>query len=121
VLLDLDHRTEGDVDVITVTGDLDVYTAARLRELGIKQHMQERRWYVIDLDACGFLDATGLAVLVGLLQRARARDGAVDIACGSERILKVFRLTGLTRVFGIHDTTEQALAALRDLQGAVDA
>jgi anti-sigma B factor antagonist len=121
VPLNLTRRAQGDADIITVTGDLDVYTSHQLRVLGLDLTYQERRWFVIDLDACTFLDSTGLAVLVGLLRRARARDGMVEIACTAEPILKIFRMTGLTKVFGVHDTTEDALAALRDLQEAVDA
>jgi anti-sigma B factor antagonist len=120
VPLNLTRRAHGDADVITVTGDLDVYEARQLRMLGLDLTAQERRWFVIDLDGCTFLDSTGLAVLVGLLRRARARDGTVEIACTAEPILKTFRTTGLTKVFGVHDTTGQALAAIRDLQDAVD-
>jgi anti-sigma B factor antagonist len=121
VPLKLTRRAQGDADIITVTGDLDVYTAYELRVLGLDLTERERRWFVIDMDSCTFLDSTGLAVLVGLLARARARDGMVEIACTAEPIVKIFRITGLTKVFGVHDTTEHALAAIRDLQGAVDA
>jgi anti-anti-sigma factor len=51
-----------------------------------------------------FLDSTGLGVLVGGLKRVRAHDGSLDLVCTQERILKIFRITGLTKVFGIHET-----------------
>ena len=34
-----------------------------------------------------------------------------DLVCTQERILKIFRITGLTKVFGIHDTVDEAIAA----------
>ena len=44
-------------------------------------------------------------------QRVRAHDGSLDLVCTQERILKIFRITGLTKVFGIHDTVDLAIAA----------
>ena len=50
-------------------------------------------------------------VLVGGLKRVRAHDGSLDLVCTQERILKIFRITGLTKVFGIHDTVDEAIKA----------
>src|SRR6266516_7892176 len=36
-------------------------------------------------------------VLVGGLKRVRAHDGSLDLVCTQERILKIFRITGLTQ------------------------
>jgi anti-sigma B factor antagonist len=91
--LNLSTRHEGDRTVIDVGGEIDVYTAPKLRE---------------QLD---FLDSTGLGVLVGGLKRVRAHDGSLRLVCTQERILKIFRITGLTKVFPIHTTVEDAIAA----------
>ena len=63
------------------------------------------------MDKVGFLDSTGLGVLVGGLRRVRAHDGSLDLVCTREPILKIFRITGLTEVFGIYQTVDQAIAA----------
>ena len=65
------------------------------------------------MDKVGFLDSTGLGVLVGGLKRVRAHDGSLDLVCTQQRILKIFRITGLTEVFGIYETVDQAIAAKR--------
>jgi len=65
------------------------------------------------LDKVGFLDSTGLGVLVGGLRRVRTHDGSLDLVCTRERILKIFKITGLTKVFGIHETVDQAIAATK--------
>jgi anti-sigma B factor antagonist len=41
----------------------------------------------------------------------RAHDGSLDLVCTREPILKIFRITGLTEVFGIYQTVDQAIAA----------
>jgi anti-sigma B factor antagonist len=63
------------------------------------------------LDEVGFLDSTGLGVLIGGLKRVRAHNGSLDLVCTQKRILKIFRIAGLTEVFGIYATVDQAIAA----------
>ena len=47
----------------------------------------------------------------GGLKRVRAHHGSLDLVCTQEQILKIVRITGLTKVFGIHQTVDQAIAA----------
>ena len=63
------------------------------------------------MDKVGFLDSTGLGVLVGGLKRVRAHDGSLDLVCTQQRVLKIFKITGLTQIFGIYETVDQAIAA----------
>jgi anti-sigma B factor antagonist len=96
-----------------VQGEIDMYTAPRLRELLIDLVSKGSYQLVVNLDKVGFLDSTGLGVLVGGLRRVRAHDGSLDLVCTQQRILKIFRITGLTEVFGIYETVDQAIAARR--------
>ena len=41
----------------------------------------------------------------------RPHDGSLDLVCTQERILKIFKITGLTKVLGIYQTVDQAIAA----------
>ena len=68
---------------------------------------------VVNLGKVGFPGSAGLGVLVGGLKRVRAHDGSLDLVCTQQRILKIFRITGLTEVFGIYETVDQAIAARR--------
>jgi anti-sigma B factor antagonist len=111
--LKLDHHSKDGIEIVDVEGEIDVYTAPRLRELLIE--LVNSRFYqlVVNMEKVEFLDSTGLGVLVGGLKRVRAHDGSLDLVCTQERILKIFRITGLTKVFGIHDTVDDAIAARR--------
>ncbi len=109
--LKLDHYNKDGIEVVDVEGEIDIYTAPRLRELLIDLAGQNSYQLVINMQKVGFLDSTGLGVLVGGLKRVRVHDGTLDLVCTQERILKIFRITGLTKVFGIHQTVDQAIAA----------
>jgi len=97
-----------------VQGEIDMYTAPRLRELVIDPVSRGSYQLVVNLDKVGFLDSTGLGVLVGGLKRVRVHDGWLDLVCTQQRILKILRITGLTEVFGIYETADQAIAAAKD-------
>lgn len=108
--LSLNHRKEGTKTVLEVAGEVDVYTAPKLREKLVELVGEGHHHLVIDMTGVEFLDSTGLGVLVGGLKRVRGNDGSLVLVCTAERILKIFRITGLTKVFPIHDSLEDALA-----------
>ena len=66
---------------------------------------------VIDLEKVEFMDSTGLGVLVGGLKRVRTHEGSLELVCTQERLLKIFRITGLSKVFAIHGSQSEALVA----------
>ena len=109
--LKLGHYSKDGIEVVDVEGEIDIHTAPRLRELLIGLVRQSNYHLVVNMEKVEFLDSTGLGVLVGGLRRVRAHGGWLDLVCTRERILKIFRITGLTKVFGIHDTVDQAIAA----------
>lgn len=94
--------------VLVVKGEVDVYSAPRLREKLVELVSQGHRQIVADLEGVDFLDSTGLGVLVGGLKRLRSHDGDLTLVCTQARILKVFEITGLLSVFRISESIDQA-------------
>ena len=109
--LSLNTRTVGDRTVVEVGGEIDVYTAPKLREALIELVQGGTYVIVVDMEQVEFLDSTGLGVLVGGLKRVRSHDGSMTLVCTQERLLKIFRITGLTRVFEIHPDVDAAVGA----------
>jgi anti-sigma B factor antagonist len=108
--LSLDTRELGGCTVIEVGGEIDVYTAPKLRESIVDLVNRGNYHLVVDMENVEFLDSTGLGVLVGGLKRVRAHDGSLRLVCTQERLLKIFRITGLTKVFAIYDTVDAAVS-----------
>jgi anti-sigma B factor antagonist len=109
--LGLDVKERSGWAVLSVQGEVDVYTAPQFREQLIQLVDQGQRQILVDLEGVEFLDSTGLGVLVGGLKKVRAHDGSLDLVCTQDRLLKIFRITGLAKVFVIHDSAESALAS----------
>jgi anti-sigma B factor antagonist len=108
--LTLDTRDVDGRTIVAVGGEIDVYTAPKLRDKITELVGAGTYHLVIDMEAVEFLDSTGLGVLVGGLKKVRAHDGSLHLICNQDRLLKIFRITGLAKVFVIHETAEAALA-----------
>jgi anti-sigma B factor antagonist len=109
--LDLKVRKEEDHAVLEIGGEIDVYTAPKLREKLIELVSDGSYDLIVDLERVDFLDSTGLGVLVGGLKRVRNHDGSLKLVCTQEKILKIFRITGLTKVFPIYASVDDAIQA----------
>ena len=109
--LKLSNSNKDGIEIVDVEGEIDVYTAPRLRELLIELVNKKNYQLVVNMEKVEFLDSTGLGVLVGGLKRVRAHEGSLRLVCNQERILKIFRITGLTKVFPIHTSVDEAVAA----------
>ena len=106
----LDIRTVRRIDVCTVTldGVIDVNTVPRLRKELLSLIQDGCTHLVVDLRKVSFIDSSGLGVLIGALRRTREKDGVVRIVCTSEDILKIFKISGLHKVFPIFSDPAKA-------------
>jgi anti-sigma B factor antagonist len=109
--LTLTTREADGKTIVAVGGEIDVYTAPKLRDKITELVSAGSYDLVIDMQEVEFLDSTGLGVLVGGLKKVRAHDGSLQLVCNQDRLLKIFRITGLAKVFVIHETPDAALSA----------
>ncbi|MGQ4328656.1 STAS domain-containing protein [Streptomyces hayashii] len=93
--LSLSTRTVGDRTVVEVGGEIDVYTAPKLREQLVELVNDGNFHLVVDMEGVDFLDSTGLGVLVGGLKRVRAHEGSLRAA--RVRLVEQSRGSGPTR------------------------
>ena len=102
---------ESSVSVVSVTGEVDIYTADSLDQRLMDLINEGRTRLVMDLTGVGFLDSTGLGVVVKTLKRVRELDGTLGVVVNDDRIHKVFRITGLDRAVDLHGSVPEAVAA----------
>jgi anti-sigma B factor antagonist len=112
--LDVKLESVGEFSLVSLSGEVDVYSATKLRET-IKDLVEEGKYsIVVDLEKVAFLDSTGLGVLVGGLKRVKHHSGELGIICNQEKILRIFRITGLTKVFPIYRSRDELLAKVEE-------
>ena len=99
---------DGEYTVVAVTGELDVYTAPVLEESLGELVDEGKQHLVVDLTEVSFMDSTGLGLLIKALKWVREHDGSLRIVANTEKVLKVFRVTGLDGVLSLHETLAEA-------------
>lgn len=98
--------------LLKLNGEVDVYTAPKLKSRLVDLVDQGKFKIIVDLEEVDFMDSSGLGVLVGGLKRVRSHDGSIALICTQENILKIFRITGLVKVFPIFENQDQAIQSV---------
>lgn len=106
---DITEQMVGNVPVVAVRGEIDVATAPRLRDQLVRPEVVQAPRVVVDLSEVSFVDSTALGVLVGAYRRLREAGGELYLVVTEPRILKVFEITDLVRVFSIVGTVDEAV------------
>jgi len=96
--------------VVSVAGEVDVATAPALRERLDETIGQATSVVVVDLRGVTLIDSTALGVLIGALNRFAAEGGAMRLVITEPRIIKIFEITGLTELFDIRSSRQEAIA-----------
>ncbi|MFC9589341.1 STAS domain-containing protein [Streptomyces sp. NPDC056944] len=100
--------------VLSVGGELDMETAGRLDDRLTEQLGQGRHHLVLDLSALGFMDSSGLNVLIRSLNRARQTGGNMYLAAPTSAVRRILEITGVTTTIPPHAGVAEALAAAGD-------
>ncbi len=90
---------------IRLAGEIDLGTAPQLKQ-AVDGHARIGQTLTIDLREVTFVDSMGLAALVRAQHRAVARGGRLQLVAPGERVLAVFRMTLLDRIFRWVDPEE---------------
>ena len=118
--MNFDIKTEqlsGDAYVISLTGEVDLYTAPEFKQQLLEVIGQGGKEVVVDFSGTTFIDSTTLGVLVGGVKRLRTNDGRLSLVCSDRNITKIFEITGLDKVFEIYATRDDAISSLGVPQG----
>ncbi|MCL5410541.1 MAG: anti-sigma factor antagonist [Patescibacteria group bacterium] len=105
-------RRVGNIFVIDLEGEVDVYTAPQLRQTIMEQATTDP-CQVVNLTKVDYLDSTALGVLIGGLSCLRQVAGNLVLVCSStDRVHRALKNTGTDKFFDIYDSVEDAVSAI---------
>ena len=107
----LDHKLHGKIEVVRVTGSLDMETFLRLEKFLNTLFLQQHFNVLIDCKELIYIASSGLGALVGLTTLARESGGDLKLVNVPERTHKIIELLGFTKVLRIYSEEEEALAS----------
>lgn len=105
------RKEAGGVVVVNVDGQLIVGNRQELKQQVIDALDGGARKFVVDFSRTGYIDSSGLGVLVSLSKKIRELGGDLRLAGLNEDLQTLFELTKLDTLFAITRTTQEALAA----------
>jgi anti-sigma B factor antagonist len=102
----------GDALVVDVEGQLIVGNRQELKQKVLEELERGERKFVVDFQKTGYIDSSGLGVLVSLSKKVREQGGELRLANLNEDLKTLFELTKLDTLFQIADSREAALKGL---------
>ncbi len=100
---------EGDVTVVDVDGQLIVGNRQELKQKVLDELEKGERKFLVDFSDTGYIDSSGLGVLVSLSKKIREQGGELRLASLNEDLRTLFELTKLDTLFRIADSREAGL------------
>lgn len=98
-----------DVVICSLEGEININTSPILRKVFERLTRNNEKKIVIDFANVVYIDSSGLATLIEMLQRLRKIDGKMRLANLSDKIKNIFEITKLTKLFEIFDSRQAAL------------
>jgi len=100
----------GAMPVVAAATEVDIGNAAGLRG-AIASASADHPVSVVDMSRTQSCDSSGLGVLVMAASRAREAGGELRVVQGGPAVRRIFRVTGVDRMFRLFDSLSEALAA----------
>ena len=97
--------------VVGADGELDIMSAPQLDQVLTEAITQASSRLVLDLSDVTFMDSTGLGTVVKALKRCREKNLDFRVVVTTERVRKVFEITGLDSLISLSDALDAALSA----------
>jgi anti-sigma B factor antagonist len=108
------ESVDGYIEVLTVTGELDIWSSPELRQRVETALRSGRNSLVLDLDGVTHMDSSGLAALIAAHQLTEERRGRLALVITSLLVRRTVEVRGLDRLFTIVSSRDEALASVSD-------
>jgi anti-sigma B factor antagonist len=102
-------KKHNDISVVEVEGQLIVGNRQELKQKVLDELEGGGRKFLVDFAKTGYIDSSGLGVLVSLSKKIREQGGELRLANLNDDLKTLFELTKLDTLFQISDTRERAL------------
>jgi len=106
------ERTSRDgVELVLVEGEVDIATAARLISVLNSSVAEAIKSVIVDLTRVGFMDSTGLALLINANRRLNLRRKGFAVVCPAGPLRRVFEITDMVETLHVCSDMDSAARA----------
>jgi anti-sigma B factor antagonist len=111
--LEADVRRAAEVAIIDLRGEINASSEATLNGAYAQAEQHDPRAVLLNFSAVDYINSTGIALIVGLLAKARTADRRL-LACGlSDHYVEIFQITRLVDFMQVFADEAGALTSVR--------
>jgi anti-sigma B factor antagonist len=105
-------RTQADgYELLAAEGEIDIATSPRLIAALNETVTDSTGSLVVDLSRVGFMDSTGLALLVRAQRRMRRRGRGFAVVCPDGPVRRIFEITAMVETLHVSPSRDTAVSA----------
>ena len=97
------------VVVLSVEGDIDLNSSPIMRDKFNELAQKETSKILLNFSSVNYIDSSGLATLIEMLQRLKKYQGQLRLANVSEKIRSLFEVTKLDKLFKMYASEDDAI------------
>lgn len=107
--MEINKREDGGVNIIALTGRLDLANGGLLKEEISNLLKEEKATIHLNLGQVEFINSSGLGALVSIMKEIRLQKGRLTISDLADYVREIFDITQLSHIFEIFSSEEEAL------------
>lgn len=100
--LDIDIVENSGKVIVNLAGEIDVYTAPQLKEILLPLTEVAGNNIEVCFAKVNYMDSTGLGIFINALKSTKKYDSNMKLVNLTERILRLFTITGLDEIIDIN-------------------
>lgn len=112
--MELKIRKNGEIFIVDVNGEMDLYNSYKLKELVMKMLEKNVKKFVINLEQVDYIDSSGIGALIFICSTLKKMNLKLSITNVHGSVKKVIELTKLMGYFPISNSVEEAVLALSE-------
>ncbi|UOQ84301.1 STAS domain-containing protein [Gracilibacillus salinarum] len=102
--LNIDLVDKNEAQEVVLSGEIDAYTAPKLKEALLPLTKHEGNKIIVDLENVNYMDSTGLGVFISALKSTKEHNSEMRLVALQERVRRLFDITGLDGIINIDST-----------------
>ncbi|UOR10314.1 STAS domain-containing protein [Halobacillus amylolyticus] len=102
--LTIDVTNRENVIHVSLVGEVDAFTAPKLKESLLPLTKEEGQTIEVDLQEVNYMDSTGLGVFISTLKSTKEHNTELKLIQMQDRVHRLFKITGLTEIMNIDNT-----------------
>lgn len=112
--MELKIRKSGEIYIIDVNGEMDLYNSYKLKELVMKMLEKKVQNFIINLEHVDYIDSSGIGALIYICSTIKKMNLKLSITNIHGSVKKVIELTKLMGYFPIASTVEEAISIFNE-------